>query len=258
MAVFARSELVIRDVRVEVLEAGRGQPLVFLHGAGTIGGFDYLAPLATGRRLIVPIHPGFDGSADDPSIESVLDYIVHYASLFDRLGLTGRFDIVGHSFGGWIAALFAVFQGHRIRKLALASPAGLHVPAHPMLDIFTVPADELSAYLVADPKILTKLLPGGVTNEMKVARYRETISFSRVAWHRNYEPKLARWLDRVTMPTLLLWGNQDRIIPVQQARHWAERLAKAEIATVEGAGHLLFPETDEAIRHLQAFLDRAR
>jgi pimeloyl-ACP methyl ester carboxylesterase len=256
MTVFTTSQHVIRDVRVAVLEAGSGAPLVFLHGAGTIGGFDFLAPLAKNRRLIVPIHPGFEGSADDPSIESAIDYVVHYASLFDRLGLSGQFDLVGHSFGGWISALFAVFQGHRIRRLALAAPAGLRVPAHPMLDIFTVPADEFGAYLVADLKTLAGLLPDGITNEMKVARYRETISFSRVAWLRNYEPKLERWLDRVTMPTLLLWGDQDRIVPVQQAGHWAERLAKAEIAVVKGSGHLLFPETGEAITRLQAFFDR--
>ena len=125
---FAHRELVVRGVRVDVVEAGTGDPLVYLHGAGTVGGFDDLLPLSANRRLIVPIHPGFGASDDDPMVNSIVDYVVHYATLFDQLGITEPVDIVGHSLGGWIASMFAVLQGHRVRRLALACPAGLRVP----------------------------------------------------------------------------------------------------------------------------------
>ena len=94
-----------------------------------------------------------------------------------------------------------------------------------------------------------------VTNEMKVARYREMTSLARVAWDRNYEPKLDRWLGHVRNPTLILWGEQDRVIPVEQASFWAKRIVNSEIATFEGAGHLLFLETSKAIGRLKSFLD---
>jgi pimeloyl-ACP methyl ester carboxylesterase len=98
-------------------------------------------------------------------------------------------------------------------------------------------------------------MPGGVTNEMKVQRYREAGSLARIMWERNYDPKLERWLDRVTAPTLLLWGEQDRCIPVQQAKSWAKRIVKAEVATFPNAGHLLFAEAPDAVKRLNAFLN---
>ena len=252
---FTSQEMVIRGVRVHMLTAGRGSPVVYFHGAGSIGGFDHLLPLAERHTLYVPAHPGFGASDDDRHIDSILDYVVHYADLFDRLGLTEKVDLVGHSLGGWMAAMFAVLQGHRLRKLALVSPAGLRVPEHPTLDLFTIPADQLPPYLVADVKTLGRLLPGGMTNEIKLARYRETTSLARVAWDRLYDPKLERWLDRVTVPTLLLWGEQDRCIPAQQAHSWAKRIAKAEVATFPNAGHLLFAESADAVQRLKAFLN---
>jgi pimeloyl-ACP methyl ester carboxylesterase len=255
MTAFTKRDVIVRGIRVQVLEAGDGPgtPLVYFHGAGTIGGFDDLLPLADGRRLIIPVHPGFGESDDDPMIETIVDYVVHYANLFDQIGLTEPVDLVGHSLGGWIATMFAILQGHRIRRLALACPAGLRVPDHPTMDLFLLPPEQVAPLLVADPKTLSRLMPGGPTNEMKVNRYREMTSLAQVAWNRNYDPKLERWLDRVTMPTLLLWGEQDRVIPVGQARYWADRLDDADIATFNGAGHLLFAEANGAVGRLASF-----
>jgi pimeloyl-ACP methyl ester carboxylesterase len=252
---FSQRDVTIRGIRVQVLEAGQGSPLVFFHGAGTLGGFDDLLQLADKRRLIVPIHPGFGESEDDPNIDTVLDYVMHYAKLFDELGLTEPVDLIGHSLGGWIATMFAALQSHRVRRLALLCPAGLRVPDHPTADLFIVPADQIASLVVADPKTLARLMPGGVSNEMKVTRYREMTSFARVAWSRNYDPKLERWLDQVTMPTLLLWGEQDRVIPIEQARYWADRLDDAEIATFADAGHLLFAEGRGVVGRLTTFFN---
>src|SRR5260221_13402345 len=110
MTQFQKSALVVDGVRVRVLEAGKGKPLVYFHGAGAGRGFDELLPLADEHRLIVPIHPGFGASDDDPTINTVLDYVVHYATLFDLLKLDQPVDLVGHSLGGWIASLFAIFH----------------------------------------------------------------------------------------------------------------------------------------------------
>jgi pimeloyl-ACP methyl ester carboxylesterase len=254
MAQFTKQEIVIDGTRVEVLEAGRGAPVVFFHGAGTGSGFTELLPLAAERRLIVPIHPGFGGSDDDPRITSMLDYVVHYAALFDALGLDEPFDLVGHSLGGWMASLFTVLKGRRVRRLALACPAGLHVKAYPTLDLFTIPADKLPAFLVARPEVLARLAAAPQTVDAKVARYREMTSLARIIWDRNYDPKFDRWLFHINAPTLILWGEKDRAIPVEQAEHWAARLANAETVTFRDAGHLLFLETDEAVARLGAFL----
>jgi pimeloyl-ACP methyl ester carboxylesterase len=253
---FQKSDIVVDGVRVQVLEAGQGKPLVYFHGAGASRGFDELLPLAGKHRLIVPIHPGFGGSDDDLRINAVLDYVVHYATLFDQLGLDQPVDLVGHSLGGWIASLFAIFQGHRVRRLTLACPAGLRVPEHPGADLFMIPPDKLPSTLVASPTVLAKMTSGEVTVDMKVARYREMTSLARVIWECSYDPKLDRWLKRVAAPTLILWGEQDRVLPVQQARRWVERLGcKAETATFDGVGHLVFIETPGAIKRVESFLN---
>jgi pimeloyl-ACP methyl ester carboxylesterase len=255
MTDFIKRDVVVDGIRVQILEAGQGEPLVYLHGAGTTTGFKELLPLAGNRRLIIPIHPGFGASQDDAAINSMLDYVVHYAALFDQLNFNAPVDIVGHSLGGWIASLFAVLNGHRIRRLALACPAGLRVPEHPTTDMFTLRTEQVLPAIVASTEALARMTSAPPTTDIKIARYREMTSLARVIWDRNYEPKLTRWLGRVTTPTLILWGEQDRIIPVEQARVWAGRLAHSEIATFANAGHLLFFEKPEAVTRLQSFFE---
>src|ERR1700704_4029108 len=78
MSVFTKRVVLVDGIRVEVLEAGSGEPLIYFHGAGATSGFQDLLPLSRSRRLVVPIHSGFDASDDDAGINSMLDYVVHY------------------------------------------------------------------------------------------------------------------------------------------------------------------------------------
>jgi pimeloyl-ACP methyl ester carboxylesterase len=253
---FVMKDHTIDGVRVQVLEAGAGEPVVYLHAAGTLGGFRALLPLAHTRRLIIPIHPGFGASEDDPRIDSALDYVVHYSALFDALGLDNPVDLVGHSLGGWIASLFTIFNRTRVRRLALACPAGLRVPEYPTVDLFKISPDKIAFYMFAvPPQAPAPLLPEGVpVSEMMIARYREMTSLARFMWERNYEPKLERWLKHISVPVLLLWGEQDRVIPVQQAQHWASRLGgSTEIATFGDAGHVLWHEASAAVGRMARF-----
>jgi pimeloyl-ACP methyl ester carboxylesterase len=126
------------------------------------------------------------------------------------------------------------------------------VPEHPSVDLFTIPADKKGYYMFAvppPPPAPPPHLPEGLpVGEMMIARYREMTSLARFMWERNYEPKLERWLKHIKAPVLLLWGEQDRVVPVQQAQHWATRLGgSTEIPTFAGAGHVLWHEATPAI-----------
>jgi pimeloyl-ACP methyl ester carboxylesterase len=253
MAGFREERHDVNGVDTAVLTAGEGEPLVFLHGAGTATGFDSLLPLAERRRLIVPNHPGFGLSADDPSIDSISDYVLHYLDLFERLGV-GELSLVGHSLGGWLASWFAIQQPGRVRKLVLAAPFGLRVPEAPTVDLFSVPDEELPSYLVADPSFFAGL--PAPTPQFLADRYREATSFARIGWKRPYDPKLARWLHRIAAPTLIVWGEDDRLIPAAQVVTWAALVASAETRTVSGVGHLLFDESGAALAEVAAFLER--
>ncbi len=112
MAAFSEERHDINGIETAVLTAGEGAPVVYLHGGGTMTGFDALLPVADNARLIVPIHPGFGQSADDPSIDSLHDYHLHYLDLFDKLGLD-EVSLAGHSLGGALAANFAILSPRR-------------------------------------------------------------------------------------------------------------------------------------------------
>src|SRR5258708_31351254 len=253
MSAFTKRAVVVDGVRVEVLEAGRGEPIIYFHGAGTTSGFQDLLPLSRFRRLIVPIHPGFGASDDDARINSMLDYVVHYNALFDQLELSSPVDLVGHSLGGWMAGLFTVLNGRRVRRLALACPAGLRVTEHPTADMFTIRAEQVPAYIVSSPDALARIPSTDLTVDMRVGRDRELTSLSRIMWDRNYDPKLTRWLKKIGVPTLILWGTKDQIIPIEQAKVWASLIPGSEVETFEGAGHLLFFEAPEAVGRLESF-----
>jgi pimeloyl-ACP methyl ester carboxylesterase len=250
MATFTEEHHTISGIDTAVFTAGDGPPFVFFHGAGTATGFDALLPLADRFRLIVPHHPGYGASADDPAIDSIQDYLLHYLDLFDALELD-EFALAGHSMGGYMAAMFAIDHPERIRSLVLASPIGLRVPEHPVIDIFAVPDEEIFSYLSPNQSLFENAPPP--TPELLAARYREMTSTARAFWNRVYDVKLPRWLHRLTMPTLLLWGEEDRLVPAAQAPVWAESIPGVEVKILPGVGHLLFGETPEAVEALADF-----
>jgi len=228
-----------------VLSAGDGPPLVFFHGAGTITGFDALLPLAERFRLIVPFHPGYGLSADDTSVDSIHDYVLHYLDLFDLLELD-ELTLVGHSMGGLLASWFAIEQTRRVQRLVLVAPLGLRVPEHPTTDLFAIPDEEILTYIAADMSVFEGKVPMPPTPEFLAERYRESTSTARMFWNRPYDLKLPRWLHRLTMPTLLLWGELDRLIPVGQAAVWAELIPNAQTKVLPGVGHIPFEESKDA------------
>jgi pimeloyl-ACP methyl ester carboxylesterase len=251
MAAYTEDRYDVNGVDTAVLTAGEGPPLVFFHGAGTATGFDALLPLAEHAKLIVPNHPGFGASADDPSIDSIQDYVLHYLDLFDQLGLE-EISIAGLSMGGLIAATLAIQQPQRVRRLVLAAPFGLRDDEHPTVDFFSIPDEEVLSYLFADMSVFEGAPPP--TPEFLADRYRESTSFARVAWKRPYDLKLKKWLHRVAAPTLILWGEADRLIPVGQAAVWADEIPNASVKTFPGIGHVLFDESREAVDAVGEFV----
>jgi pimeloyl-ACP methyl ester carboxylesterase len=253
MAAFTELTLDVNGVQTVVQTAGEGEPLVYFHGAGTITGFDSLLPLAERFQLVVPHHPGFGLSADDPTVGRIEDYARHYLDVFDQLGIR-ELSLVGQSMGGYLAATFAIDATERVRRLVLAAPLGLRVPEHPTADIFTIPNEELLEHLSADPSIFDGKVPDPPTPEFLALSFRETTSAARILWERPYDTRLPRWLHRLTMPTLLLWGDADRIIPVEQIDVWADHVRGAERRILPGVGHLLFDESPDAVTAVGEFV----
>ncbi len=253
MAEFSRDEYTINGVKSVVLSGGEGEPLVFLHGGGTFHGWEFAKPWMEKFRVIIPFHPGFGESGDDESINQMQDYVMHYLDLFDALGLD-KFNLVGFSLGGWMASKFATQHSHRIKKLVLVAPAGLKVPEAPSTDLFTVPGEELPGMLVHDFEVIKPHLPAEPDVDFIVGGYREMTSVARLLWDRSHDSKLPKWLHRINVPTLLVWGDEDRIIPVGQAPAWQKLISGADVKRYPAAGHLVLDEKRQAVDDVAAFL----
>ncbi|MQA98405.1 MAG: alpha/beta fold hydrolase [Streptosporangiales bacterium] len=116
-----------------------------------------------------------------------------------------------------------------------------------------MPPQELADYLTAKPEVLAAATPNPPTPEFLADRYRESTSAARVLWGGPYDRKLRRWLHRITVPTLLLWGDADRLVPAGQCDAWAELLPEVEQRILPGVGHLLFDESPEAVAAVAEF-----
>jgi len=249
---FRETRLDINGIDTLTLSAGAGDPVVFFHGGGTASGFDWLLPIAERFHLIVTHHPGF-GRSGGPALTGVDHLARHHLDVLDRLGVA-RFHLIGQSLGGWTAATLASFSTHRLAKLALVAPVGLDVPAHPTVNLLALPPAEVPNYLTTNPAILAP--PGGLppSAEFLAARAREAESFAIVQQRGlSHESGLGRWLHRIAVPTLLLWGEADRVVPFAQAAVWAAAMPQATIRSFPDAGHLLFEERSAAAATLVEF-----
>jgi pimeloyl-ACP methyl ester carboxylesterase len=256
MTKFQRTTVRVNGIETVVLEAGSGPTLVFLHGAGTVTGFDFAAPWTKTFRVIIPYHPGFGPSADDPDVTDIHDYVLHYVELFDVLNLS-QIRLVGQSMGGFIATKYAIEHDQRVDKLALVCPIGLPVPLeHTTVDFLATPPEELPALLAHSPETVIKHLPTGQPSPEFIAeRTKEAVTAARVLKSGMADRKLLKYVHRLKMPTLLVWGTRDRLTPSAQHQTWLRALPRAKVRLFNDAGHLVLDEAPAAVTAIGEFLD---
>jgi pimeloyl-ACP methyl ester carboxylesterase len=202
--------------------------------------------------VIIPYHPGWGDSADAPDLKNVDDYMLHYVKLFDLLALP-QINLVGLSMGGRFAATFAIQHPERVKKLVLIAPAGLVVPEHPMPDLSKIP-DEIPRYLVEDYSIVEKFLPKRPDPAFLARRDREGGSFMRMAQAGLFAPWLEQSLPKITSPTLLVWGEKDRLVPIGHAAVWNKLIPSSQLLRVPKVGHLPMQEDPKAATAIGDFL----
>lgn len=254
---FQRDDYLVDGRKTVVYSGGEGRPFVFWHGAGTFHGIDFAREWTRDRKVILPYHPGFGETADDPGYETIGDYLRHYLTLFDVLGLR-EFDLGGISMGGWMAAEFALAHPGRVRKLVLAAPGGIFDPAVDIPDLGSIPEDELLSYLAHDPSVFDAYLPksDAEATSFNAMLAGEGRTLAKLLPQGPFRPGLEDEVSGLTMPTLLLWGRQDRVLPVALAESWRTRLPNAEVRVFDNAGHVLLDESAEARQAVTEFLNR--
>jgi pimeloyl-ACP methyl ester carboxylesterase len=250
---FQRETIPVNGIRVVMLTAGSGEPLMFWHGAGSWHGWDFAAPWLAHFRVMIPFHPGWGESADAPEMTTADDYALHYLEMIDQLGID-KVNLVGLSMGGRLAATFAIHHRRRVRKLVLVCPAGLIVPEHPMADLSKLPPQEVLRYLAHDFSVIERRLPKGPDPKFFAERDRENGNFGKLMQNGLVGPWLPRWLHRVNVPTMIVWGEQDRLLPPGQADAWKNLIPQAQVRRFANAGHLVLDEAPDSAEAIGQFL----
>jgi pimeloyl-ACP methyl ester carboxylesterase len=237
---------------VRYFVGGSGAPLLFLHGAGGLVASDpFLSALAGKYHVHAPLLPGYGDSEECAALREMLDVTLHNLDLVDALGLKDPI-LCGHSMGGMIAAEMAAIDNHRFSRLALIAPAGLWLDDHPIPDIFSLVPYEYPPLMFHDAEAGAALMTQGVAFDdpewlkgFLVANARQLGMAGKLLFPVP-DRGLAQRLYRVRAKTLLVWGDDDKLIAPIYAQAWKKAIAGAELAVIPEAGHMLIWEQTAA------------
>jgi pimeloyl-ACP methyl ester carboxylesterase len=246
-----RTTLTVEGTQVSVLRGGSGTPLLFLHGSEAFGDRQpFMNELATRFDVIVPDHPGF-GRSDTPRWLDCIGDLAHFYRAF--IAALGLHDVVlaGHDLGGWIACELALRDTRELRSLVLVDSAGLPL-IEDGIDTFLCSPDEIRRASYVDIARAPEL--NDVAREYQA---KDALMTARVAWRpRFYDPQLAKWLHRLDLPALIVWGGQDAVFPPRQAAVFAATIPGTQTLLVPDAGHLPHLEQPQAFAAgVNAFID---
>ena len=205
--------------------------------------------MAKGADLIAPDHIGFGATPFQEWLEGFDDLVMHYEDFRRQQGLD-KFDLVGYSFGGWVAAEYATFYPERVRRLILITPTGLRVAGKSMRDPMMMDTMQLHDLLFNNRANIADVLPDVSDPEVIVRLYAEARTLARLTWNPRHDPKLQRRLRRISCPTLIIGADGDRFVPDEMCELYAGSIAGARLQRIAGTGHALIIEQPAEVARL--------
>ncbi|SMB79277.1 alpha/beta fold hydrolase [Deinococcus hopiensis] len=255
--------LLTPDLPLTLTEAGAGRSTLILHGGGgplTVTGL--AAQLSTAARTLLPTHPGWNGTPRPEHLARVRDLARVYLQLLEDRQLRDVL-VVGSSLGGWIGAEMALADsGRRITGLVLINAVGVKVEGEPIQDVFALSPRGLAELSFHAPDRFF-VDPANLTQE-QVARQKGNLDAMRRLAGEPYmhDPTLLGRLCEVSVPTLVLWGESDRIVTPAYGAAYAAAFRQGQFEVIPRAGHLPQLERPEAtlaqIDHFMAKQARQR
>jgi len=254
---------------------GGGGTLLYLHGLCDIHAVwpgeewtEFLGALASRFDVVAPALPGYNGSTGLEELDDVEDYVFHLVDLCAAAGIDGPVHVVGHSLGGWFATELALRRPELVARLVLVDPLGVHVRGVEVPPFFGAVAPrgiggagEARRLLFAEPDgpVAAGALPDAMSTEQQLLWFAGLAGAARLGWKAPHfqSRKLTGRLGRVRVPTLVVRGERDLLVPAEAGRSWAESVPGARLVEIPGAGHCLPLEQPDVAAEVESFLNRA-
>lgn len=249
-----RETVNVSGIDVEMLVAGEGAPLLFLHGGEgpDVPNTRYITELASNFRVYAPWHPGFGRQERPEHFRDVADLAYLYLDLAEQLNLRGGV-LVGASFGGWVASEIMVRDPLAFSSLVLSAPLGIKVRGREerdIADLFAMTDEEVRKLAYADPAQGYRDI-GALDDEDLAGHFRSQVSLSAYGWKPYmHNPQLRSWLHRIKVPTLLIAGEQDRIVFDGYHTAFNESLSNSTLQVMNDVGHFPHVEKPEEFARL--------
>ncbi len=246
--------------QVQLLEGGSGESLLYLHGIGGFPGWPpFLDRLAEHYHVYVPAQPGVAGSIALEHLDDLWDLVLFYDELMQELGLDKSY-LLGHCYGGMVAAELAAHRPERVTGLALVCPLGLWLDETPVADLFALTPSEQGRLLWYDPESESAraylVEPDDPTAKMEAQldRTQTLAAVGKFIWPIP-DRGLANRAHRITMPTLLLWGDSDGVVPSAYGQAFERLLPNTTLQIIDRCGHLpQLERPDQFIDAVRRFL----
>ena len=240
----SQSYVDVAGAKIQMLQSGTGDAVLSLHSVeGNLGWLPYLDALSQSATVYAPTHPGFGTSERPEWLETIPDLARFYLWMLQELGLD-KVHLIGGFVGGWIATEMAVMCPQVLKSLTLIGTAGVRPAEGEIADIFLLGEDGALELAISDPSPIL----AAIESEERDTRIRGREMTTRLCWKPYmHSPSLIHLLPRVNVPTLVVWGESDRIVPLSAGERISSAIPDARLEVIAGAGHLPHIEKPEEV-----------
>jgi pimeloyl-ACP methyl ester carboxylesterase len=252
---WSESVVEVAGTTLHLARAGSGRPVVVLHhDIGSPDRLPFYDELAGHFDVLVPHHPGYGKSERPQWLRNVRDVAVIYQRLLSDLGVE-RASLIGLGFGGWIAAEMATMAPREFHRLVLVGAMGLKPPEGDIFDQAIVSYLDYARAGFHDQDAFARVYGDVSTDQLVGWDLCREMSF-RIAWKPYmYNQSLPHLLGGVRAPALVVWGDDDQIVPRSAGEHYAALLPKARFELVRSSGHCVeMEQPDQLARLVQTFV----
>jgi len=242
-APYTTEQVPVGETQLYLLRGGSGRPCVVLHGLeGHEGWLAFHDALAQDKTVYAPSHPGYGHTACPAWITSIQHQAIFY-NWFLQAAELGPVDLVGVGIGGWIAAHMAVMCSAALRSLTLVGAAGIKPTHDEIFDVFVTRWPEVLARGFATPHNSPEYQR--LYGETPIAEFGGLREAGRVMSMKMcfrpymYDPSLPAMLGKINVPTLVVWGSEDHIMPLECAELYTKAIPDARLRVIDKCGHFV-------------------